>query len=117
MFCAATVRECREVLANENFDLVFSDRGLTDGTYRDVLAITRLMSRKVTLVVTSRLADWDEYLEALCDGALDLIASPSHAADIVRVINQAQCEDQKTSTPGAAGKAPTASAEGPVSCA
>lgn len=93
--CAATVGECQEVLVDQEIALVFCDRGLTDGTYRDVLAITRLVSRKVFLVVTSRLADWDEYLEALRDGAFDLIASPCHTEDIVRVINQAQCEDKK----------------------
>jgi len=27
------------------------------------------------MIVTSRLADWDEYLEAVHDGAFDLIAS------------------------------------------
>jgi DNA-binding NtrC family response regulator len=86
------------VFANQEIDLVFCDRGLTDGTYRDVLAITRSRSRNVRLVVTSRLADWDEYLEALHDGAFDLIASPSQTADIVRVISQAQREDQKTGT-------------------
>ena len=95
MFCAATVRECREVLANENIDLVFSDRGLADGTYRDVLVIMRSLSLNISLTVTSRLADWDEYLLAVHDGAFDLIASPSRAADIVRVINQALERESK----------------------
>lgn len=95
---ASTVGECEEVFANQNIDLVFCDRVLADGTYRDILAMTRSKSLRVRLVVTSRLADWDEYLEALDNGAFDLIASPSQTADIVRVINQAQHEDGMTCT-------------------
>lgn len=96
--CASTVGECQETLSGGNFGLVFCERRLADGTYREVLSMTRSLSQgpHVRLVVTSRLADWDEYLEALHDGAFDLIASPSQTADIVRVINQVQREDQKT---------------------
>jgi len=96
--CTSTVGECEEVFANQNIDLVFCDPGLTDGTYRDILALSRSRSRGVRLVVMSRLAGWDEYLVALHEGAFDLIASPSQTADIIRVINQAQREDQKTGT-------------------
>lgn len=103
--CASTVGECEELLTGQNISLVFCDRGLTDGTYRDVLGITHSLNRNVRLVVTSRLADWDEYLEALDDGAFDLIASPSQTADIVRVIHQARREDQVTGRPEGAGKA------------
>lgn len=94
----STVGECKEVFASQNVDLVFCDRSLADGTYRDILAMTRLRSPYVRLVVTSRLADWEEYLEALDNGAFDLIASPSQTADIVRVISRARQEDEMTST-------------------
>lgn len=96
--CASAVGECEEVFASQRIDLVFCDRGLADGTYRDILAMTCSKSPRVRLIVTSRLADWDEYLEALDNGAFDLIASPSQAADIIRVINQAQHEDEITFT-------------------
>lgn len=114
MFCAPTVRECREVLANENIDLVFSDRGLADGTYRDVLVIMRLLRLYIPMIVTSRLADWDEYLEAVHDGAFDLIASPSRAADLVRVISQAHSENQKIGRAVAVDNAPVTSVGGPL---
>lgn len=100
--CASAVGECQEVFASQNIDLVFCDRGLADGTYRDILAMTRSKSPHVRLVVTSRLADWEEYLEALDNGAFDLIASPSQAADIIRVINQAQREDEMRCAPALA---------------
>lgn len=101
--CASAVGECEAVLADQSIDLVFCDRGLADGTYRDILAMTRSKSPRVRLVVTSRLADWEEYLEALDDGAFDLIASPSQAADIIRVINQARHEDETTWASALAG--------------
>jgi len=114
MFCAATVRECGELLAKENIDLVFSDRGLADGTYRDVLVTMRLLRLYIRMIVTSRLADWDEYLEAVHDGAFDLIASPSRAADLVRVISQARSENRKIARAVAVDNAPVTSAGGPL---
>ena len=98
--CASTVSECKELLACQQIDLVFCERTLTDGTYRDILVVARSLIRNVPLVVTSRLADWDEYLEALNDGAFDLIASPSQPADVVRVLNQVHCEDRMADTSG-----------------
>jgi DNA-binding NtrC family response regulator len=92
--CASKVADCDEVLARENVNLVFCDRRLADGTYRDIVAITRSLSRNVRIVVTSRLADWDEYLEALHHGAFDLIASPCQPTDVVWAILQAKREDQ-----------------------
>lgn len=112
--CASTAGECQEILSRDNIGLVLCDRRLTDGTYRDVLFIARLLGRNVRLVVTSRLADWSEYLESLHDGAFDLIAFPGQTAEIVRVISQARREDQKTGMPFAVGKAQTVPAGAPV---
>lgn len=92
--CASKVADCAEVLARQNVNLVFCDRRLSDGSYRDIVAITRSLSRNVRVVVTSRLADWDEYLEALHQGAFDLIASPCQPTDVVWAIIQAKREDQ-----------------------
>jgi FixJ family two-component response regulator len=47
--------------------------------------------------VTSRLADWDEYLEALRHGAVDLIPSPCKPSDVFSAIAQAQREDRELS--------------------
>jgi DNA-binding NtrC family response regulator len=108
--CVSRVSECREVLANQNIGLVFCDRRLPDGTYQDVLAITRSLSQNVRLVVTSRLADWDEYLEALHHGAFDLIVSPCRPSDVVWTITQVKCEDEKRTALGTLRKARSASA-------
>ena len=95
----STLRECQEVLSEQDVDLVFCDRILTDGTYRDVLVMRR-SGKRVRVVVTSRLADWDQYLEALHDGAFDVIASPCALNDVVWMLKRAQREDQKSEAEG-----------------
>ena len=108
--CASRVSEVQEVLGRANINLVFCDRRLADGTYRDVLAVTGSLPRNVHVVVTSRLADWDEYLEALHHGAFDLIASPCQPTDVVWSIIQAKREDQGRANLTAPEKARAASA-------
>jgi DNA-binding NtrC family response regulator len=93
--CASTVNECQEVLARRNISLVFCDPQLPDGTYRDVLRMIRSLNIDLPLVVTSRLADWNEYFEVLQEGAFDLIASPYRHTDVIWVILRAQHEDKK----------------------
>ena len=94
--CASSVDECKGVFANHDIDLVFCERELTDGTYRDVLAIARSQRHRPRLIVMSRCPNWDEYLESLHAGAFDLIASPYETVDIANVLNQAQYEDRMT---------------------
>jgi DNA-binding NtrC family response regulator len=108
--CASKVSECEEALAAHNVTLVFCDRRLADGSYRDVLALTRSLPRNVRVVVTSRLADWDEYLEALHYGAFDLIASPCQPTDVAWAIIQAKREDHGRAAFVAAAGARAASA-------
>jgi DNA-binding NtrC family response regulator len=96
--CASRISECREILSTHNVNLVFCERRLTDGTYRDLLEITRQLPSSARVIVTSRLADWDEYLEALHHGAFDLIASPCQLTDVQWALLQARREDHVRST-------------------
>lgn len=95
--CASRVSECQEALQTQQVALIFCDRRLSDGTYRDVVAATRASSHSPRVVVTSRLADWDEYLEALHNGAFDLIASPCQPTDVLWAIVQARRETHERS--------------------
>jgi DNA-binding NtrC family response regulator len=92
--CASHVSECQEVLTNQDVSLVFCERRLADGGYRDLLSASSVRDRNIPVIVTSRLADWDEYLEASRHGALDLIASPCRPADVLSAIAQAKLQDQ-----------------------
>src|SRR6266852_7486711 len=103
--CAARVSECLQALETQNISLVFCDRRLSGGSYRDVVAATRSAKQRVRVVVTSRLADWDEYLDALHHGAFDLIASPCQPTDVLWAIVQARREDQERASFVAPAKA------------
>jgi DNA-binding NtrC family response regulator len=108
--CASRVSECREALQTQNVSLIFCDRRLSDGNYRDVVAAMRESRYHARVIVTSRLADWDEYLDALHHGAFDLIASPCQPTDVLWAIVQARREDQERASFVAPAKARAASA-------
>ena len=95
--CAAGIRECQEALQSQDISLIFCDRHLKDGNYRDVVAATNGSHHPARVVVTSRLADWDEYLDALHHGAFDLIASPCQPTDVLWAIVQARRETHERS--------------------
>jgi DNA-binding NtrC family response regulator len=103
---ASCVSECRDLLEKRNVGLVFCERRLADGTYRDLLSVAQTPDRKVPIVVTSRLADWDEYLEALRYGAVDLIASPCKALDVSSAIAQARREEHDLPAPSSTHSEP-----------
>jgi len=84
----STIVECREILTTEKVGLIFCDRILTEGNYRDVLNVSRGTSTKPRVVVTSSVADWDEFLEAMRLGAFDVIASPCRSTDVEWMILQ-----------------------------
>lgn len=86
--CATCVKDCREMLANRKVRLILCDFRLPDGTYRDVMQLARFGESKVPVVVMSRLADWDEYLEVLRNGAFDLISSPCEPTDLLVAVSR-----------------------------
>jgi len=92
--CVSRITECQEALQTQNVSLIFCDRRLSDGNYRDVISATRSARQPARVIVTSRLADWDEYLDALHNGAFDLIASPCLPTDVLWAIVQARREDE-----------------------
>ena len=94
---ASGLRESLERLPTQDVGLVFCERRLADGSYRELVNVTRTMTRKVPVIVTSRLADWDEYLEALRNGAFDLIASPCRPNDVFWALRQVERGEQEES--------------------
>ncbi len=101
--CSSTIRESLEILHQDRVGLVFCDKSLPDGTYRDFLAAVRSLKSKVRVVVTSRHADWDEYLEAMRLGAFDAIAAPCRPTDVEWMVIQAKRDERNRSrqTPAA----------------
>jgi DNA-binding NtrC family response regulator len=94
---ASNVAECREVLQKERVGLIFCDPLLADGSYRDLLEIARSGVDKARIVVTSKHANWDEYLEAMRCGAFDVISSPCRPTDVEWMVIQAKRETRNQS--------------------
>lgn len=81
-FASATLAEAEEVLSRQEVALVFCDDRLTDGTYRDLLQTLRTRKKTPHIVVTTRIGEWKDYLEALGLGASDMIPYPFRSADV-----------------------------------
>ncbi len=90
---APTVRECEEIVVQENAGLIFCSRWLADGDYRDLLVAARRWSRKIRIVLAARVTDWDEYLEAMRLGAFDVISAPCRPTDVEWMVIQALREE------------------------
>jgi two-component system response regulator PilR (NtrC family) len=90
--CAPNIHGAIELLEREaghSIGLIFCDRDLPDGNFRDFLTVLRSLKNKTRVVVTSRLADWDEYLNAMRLGAFEVIAAPCRPADVEWMLTQA----------------------------
>jgi DNA-binding NtrC family response regulator len=90
---ASSIRECEEILAQEDVGLIFCARSLADGNYRGLLIAPRPASRKTRIVVVNQLTNWDEYLDAMRLGAFDVISAPCRPTDVEWMIIQALRED------------------------
>ena len=109
---ASNLAECREVLQGERVGLIFCDPHLADGSYQDLLDVARSCASKARIVVTSKHANWDEYVEAMRLGAFDVIASPCRPTDVEWTVIQANREarNQPNLVTAQAGTAPLSQA-------
>jgi two-component system response regulator PilR (NtrC family) len=86
---ASSMREARAVLANEPVALVVCEDSLMDGSFRDLLPVARAARGDVPVVVTSRTANPEVYLEAMKLGAFDFVASPFNHTELDRIVHNA----------------------------
>ena len=88
--CISTVGECRVMLAKENVGLVFCDRDLADGNYRDILVASRATKRQPGVVLTGQRHNCDENHEAIGFGVFGVTATPYHPTDVEWMVIQAR---------------------------
>lgn len=86
---ATTMREARAVLASEPVALVVCEDCLIDGSYRDLLPVAQAARGDVPVVVTSRVDNPEEYLEAMKLGAFDFVAAPFSRTELDRIVHNA----------------------------
>ena len=88
IFCES-VEECRAVLEPGDVALVFCDSCLKDGDYREVMRLSAASQVHPPVVVTSRLDDTSQYLEAMRLGAFDFVARPFRRSEIEWIVQNA----------------------------
>ena len=86
---ASNLEETRNILARRPMHVVFCEDYLPDGGFREVLHLIKATRPEIQVVVSSMLANVDEYIEAMNLGAFDFIAPPYHGAEIVSVVDSA----------------------------
>lgn len=90
--CLSTVDQCRNLRSSNNIGLVFCDRHLKDGDYRDVLSAVgpSQTPRDAKVVMMAELDTPEEYHEARRHGLFDIISSPCRPTDIEWMVIQAK---------------------------
>jgi DNA-binding NtrC family response regulator len=89
---ANSLKDAASKLATGTFKVVLTEANLEDGTWLDVLKITR--SSNTELVVTHPWADARFWAEAINMGAYDLLAQPFLGAEVRRVLISASNRKQ-----------------------
>ena len=92
VFSCSGVAQAAGVLSQKNIKLVLCQDRLSDGSFRDVLKTTRHAAPRPPVVVTTRMEDWDDYLEAVRLGAFDVIRYPYYPTDVEWTIHLAMRE-------------------------
>jgi DNA-binding NtrC family response regulator len=80
----SSAEECRHVLQMEKIQLVFADRRVNGGDYRDVLKAVASSSpgQRPKVVMMAELESREEYQQAKHDGVFDVISYPWRTTDI-----------------------------------
>ena len=87
--CSASVEETRETLASTPISIIFCERRLSDGGFREVLGLAKKASPPICVVVTTRMQTREEYLEAIRLGAFEVIPFPCQPTDVDWVVIRA----------------------------
>ena len=91
----SSVAQASEVLSRHAVDVAFCDDRLSDGCYRDLLAIKNPGQKLPRLVVIFRTGEWEQYLEAMHLGAFDALRRPWRPTDVEVVILRATQDDRR----------------------
>lgn len=90
--CLSTVDQCRNLRTKKDIGLVFCDRQVKDGDYRDILSAVSPSptTREAKVVMMAELDTPEEYHRARQHGLFDIISSPCRPTDIEWMVIQAK---------------------------
>lgn len=89
---AHAVRTCQQglgILQERDVSIVICERDLADGTWKDILQALNTLSDRPFLIVTSRLADDQLWVEVLNLGGHDVVLKPLDHKEVARSIHSA----------------------------
>lgn len=89
---AHAVRTCQQglaILRERAVSVVICERGLPDGTWKDILPALDMLSDRPFLIVISRLADDHLWVEVLNLGGHHVLLKPSDPNEVARSIDAA----------------------------
>jgi len=89
LFSARDLVSALALLQQHEIVVVVCEQDLQPGTWKDVLEKINGISNAPSLIVTSRLADWHLWAEALNLGAWDVLAKPFDLSEVIRSIQSA----------------------------
>lgn len=89
--CCSRVSDACSLLSRGRFSLVLSSDALPDGEVRSVIGV----AGAIPVVVFSRRAEWDAYLDALNHGVFDYIACPPDSVETERILTLALSEPKR----------------------
>lgn len=96
----STVAELRSCIRESEISVLVCEEMFPGGNYKEVLRVTRGVGGHIPVVIFSRLADWDQYLEAIRPGAFDCRRYPFRTGELRWVVNRAlqerslECPDE-----------------------
>ena len=89
LFCADRLAAAADILQQEGISVVLCERNITAGTWVDLLERITDLLHPPSVVVTSRLADEQLWVEALNLGAWDVLAKPFQPTEVLRSVKAA----------------------------
>lgn len=82
--CSVTkLRSCK---LQSPISLLLCEERLPDGNFRDALGCLRQAGQRTPMIVFSRTAEWENYLEAVRCGAYDCLRYPFRAGELQQII-------------------------------
>jgi DNA-binding NtrC family response regulator len=86
---AESLRQARDLLQDEEFDVILTEAALPDGNWVDTLHLARATPRELQVIVTDPHADSRFWAEVLNLGAYDLVAQPFYEPEVRRILYNA----------------------------
>jgi DNA-binding NtrC family response regulator len=90
LYHSATLQDAESTLKLTRSRVLLTNTKCRNGNWRDALALSVRMHPPAALVVAARIADENLWLGVLEQGAYDLIVKPFQAAELIRVLRNAQ---------------------------